>query len=124
MSPENKRIPEAEQRMKIKVRRIDKSLPLPKYETEGACCFDLLVREETVIKPHEIGLIPANIIIEVPEGYMFIVLPRSSTPRKKGLLIPHGLGIIDQDYSGPEDEVLFQAMNFTNKTVHIKKGER
>lgn len=110
--------------MNIKIKRIDSSLPLPEYHTEGSVCFDLLARERTEIPPQSVGLIPCNIIIETPPGYMFIVVPRSSTPRKKGLLIPHGLGIIDQDYSGPDDEVLFQVYNFKNEPSVIEKGER
>ena len=110
--------------MKIKIKRIDKSLPLPQYHTEGSACFDLLVREEVEIPAKGIALIPCNIIVETPKGYMFVVVPRSSTPKKKGLSIPHGIGIIDQDYSGPEDEVKFQAFNFTDKTIVIEKGER
>ncbi len=110
--------------MKVTIKRIDSSLPLPTYQTAGAACVDLLARETTIIKPHEIGLIPCNIIVETPPGYFFAVLPRSSTPRKKGLLIPHGMGVIDPDYSGPEDEVKFQVLNFTKKAVTIEKGER
>lgn len=110
--------------MKIKIKRIDTSLPLPKYETAGSVCFDLLARESITIAPHSIGLIKCNIIIEIPEGYMFIVVARSSTPRKKGLLVPHGFGVIDQDYSGPKDEVLFQVLNFTENPVTVEKGER
>jgi dUTP pyrophosphatase len=110
--------------MKVKVKRIDLSLPLPQYHTEGSVCFDLLARIAMEIAPKSLGLIPTNIIIETPPGYMFMVVPRSSTPKKKGLLIPHGLGIIDQDYSGPNDEVLFQVYNFTDTVVKIEKGER
>src|SRR4051812_42646263 len=103
--------------MKIKIKRIDTSLPLPEYATSGSVCFDLLAREAVEIAPHKTGLIPCNIVVETPPGFMFIVVPRSSTPQKKGLLIPHGLGIIDQDYSGPEDEVKFQVLNFTDSVV-------
>jgi dUTP pyrophosphatase len=110
--------------MKVKIKRIDKTLPLPKYESSGACCFDLLAREQRVIPSHSLGLIPTNIIVQVPEGYMFIVLPRSSTAKKKGLIIPHGLGIIDQDYHGPDDEVIFQVYNVTEEDVVVEKGER
>src|SRR5437867_3145459 len=110
--------------MIVKIKRIDKSIPLPKYETTGAVCFDLLARTRIEIAAHSLALIPTNIIIKVPRGYMFIVVPRSSTPKKKGLLIPHGIGVIDQDYCGPEDEVLFQVLNFTDKTVVVEKGER
>jgi dUTP pyrophosphatase len=110
--------------MKVKVKRIDPSLPLPQYQTEGSVCFDLLARTDMEIASKSLGLIPTNIIIETPPGYMFMVVPRSSTPKKKGLLVPHGLGIIDQDYSGPTDEVLFQVYNFSDDVVKIAKGER
>jgi dUTP pyrophosphatase len=110
--------------MNVKIKRIDPLLPLPEYQTAGSVCFDLLAREKTEIQPQSLGLIPCNIVIETPPGYMFIVVPRSSTPRKKGLLIPHGLGIIDQDYSGPNDEILFQVFNFKNEVAVIEKGER
>ena len=75
--------------MKISIKRIDKSLPLPKYQTSGACAFDIYARESTNIAPKEIALIPSNLIIKVPEGYMLNVLLRSSAPRKFGLFPLH-----------------------------------
>lgn len=110
--------------MKVKIKRIDSSLPLPKYETSGSVCFDLSARQNMIVKSKSLALIPTNIIIETPPGYMFVVVPRSSTPKKKNFLIPHGIGVIDQDYSGPEDEVLFQVYNFSDKDVTVEKGER
>jgi dUTP pyrophosphatase len=110
--------------MKVKIKRVDTSLPLPAYATSGSVCFDLLARENMEIPPKGLALIPTNIIIETPPGFMFVVVPRSSTPKKKGLLIPHGIGVIDQDYSGPKDEVLFQVLNFTDSSVTVMKGER
>ncbi len=110
--------------MKVRIKRIDKELPLPVYETAGAVGFDLLARKDTTIQPKEIVLIPANVIVETPAGYAFIVVSRSSTPRKKGLTKPHGIGIIDQDYCGPEDEVKIQVRNFTDQAVTVKRGEK
>ncbi len=110
--------------MKVRIKRIDKELPLPVYETAGAVGFDLLARKDTTIQPQEIVLIPANVIVETPAGYAFIVVSRSSTPRKKGLTKPHGIGIIDQDYCGPEDEVKIQVRNFTDQAVTVKRGEK
>jgi dUTP pyrophosphatase len=110
--------------MKVAIKRIDVSLPLPVYETDGSVGFDLLTRAETLIKPREVGLIPTNVIVKVPKGYMLLVAARSSTPRKKGLLIPHGIGIIDHDYCGPNDEILVQVYNFTEKDVVIQRGEK
>lgn len=110
--------------MKVAIKRIDASLPLPVYETAGSVGFDLLARETTTIETGKIELIPANVIIEVPKGYMLAVASRSSTPRKKGLTTPHGFGIIDHDYCGPEDEIKIQVYNFSGQDVTIERGEK
>ena len=109
---------------KARIKRIDPSLPLPVYETSGSVGFDILARVDIEIPPKEIVLVPGNIIVEVPKGYMLMVASRSSTPRKKGLLPPHGLGIIDHDYCGEEDEIKIQVYNFTEKSVKVLKGEK
>lgn len=110
--------------MHVRIQRVDKSLPLPVYETAGSVGFDLLARETTTIEPGKIELIPANVIVEVPQGYMLAVASRSSTPRKKGLTQPHGFGIIDHDYCGPTDEVKIQVYNFSSAAVTIERGEK
>lgn len=110
--------------MKVRIQRIDKTLPLPIYETDGSVGFDILARETTRIEPGKIELIPSNVIIEVPKGYMLMVASRSSTPQKKGLTQPHGFGIIDHDYCGPEDEVKIQVYNFSGQLVTIERGEK
>ncbi len=110
--------------MKIKVKRIDKSLPLPQYETKGSVGVDLITRIDTTVKPKKVGLIPANIVVEVPYGYALILASRSSTPLKKGLSTPHGIGIIDHDYCGEDDELRVQVYNFTGETITVKKGDK
>ena len=110
--------------MKVKIKRLDKSLPLPVYETSGSVGFDLLCREEVTINPSEVALISANVIVETPQGYMLTVTLRSSTPRKCGLLMPHGVGIIDNDYCGEEDEIKIQVYNFTDTPVTVKLGDK
>lgn len=110
--------------MQARIQRIDKSLPLPVYETAGSVGFDLIARESVTIEAGKIELIPGNVIIEVPEGYMLAVASRSSTPKKKGLTPPHGFGIIDHDYCGPTDEVKIQVYNFNDSAVTIERGEK
>jgi dUTP pyrophosphatase len=109
--------------MKIKIKRIDTSLPLPAYKTKGAAAFDLYAREELRIKPQSLGYIPTNLIIKTPPGYVLIMVSRSSTP-KRGLIIPHGVGVVDADYCGDDDELLCQVYNITKKPVRIERGER
>jgi dUTP pyrophosphatase len=110
--------------MKVHVQRIDQSLPLPKYESGGAVGFDLITRENTSIAPGAIGLVPSNVIVRVPEGYALFIVPRSSLPRRKGLVCPHSIGVIDQDYHGENDELMVQVQNTTDAPVTIERGER
>lgn len=110
--------------MQIKIKRLDKELPLPAYQTAGSAGFDIYARENTVIAPKAIALVPSNLIITTPPGFMLVVASRSSTPKRKGLMIANGIGVIDSDYSGPEDEVKILVYNFTDNEVTVEKGER
>lgn len=108
--------------MKIKIKRIDKTLPLPEYKTDGAVAFDLYSRVDVVIPPKGLERLPTNVIIATPKGYMLEVKDRSSTLKKKGLLV--STGFIDTDYCGEEDEILLQVYNVTDAEVKVEKGER
>jgi dUTP pyrophosphatase len=110
--------------MEVKIKRFDKTLPLPVYETDGSVGFDIIARENVEIPPKEISLIPSNLIVEVPKGYMLVVASRSSTPMKKGLTPPHGFGIIDHDYCGPDDEIKVLVYNFKDVPAKVMRGEK
>lgn len=110
--------------MEVKIKRIDKSLPLPVYETDGSVGFDIIARENTEVLPAKIAMVPANLVVEVPKGCMLVIASRSSTPVKKGISPPHGFGIIDHDYCGPNDEIKVLVYNFTGEMVKILRGEK
>lgn len=110
--------------MKVQIKRIEKDLPLPIYETAGSVGFDISARTNIEIAPRSIEMVPTNLIVEVPQGYMLVVASRSSTPIKKGLTPPHGFGIIDHDYCGPTDEIKVLVYNFTDQPVQITRGEK
>ena len=110
--------------MKIKIKRLDSSLPLPRYETGGSVGFDLVTREDTVVAANSFALVPGNVVVQLPLGYALLVASRSSTPRRTGLVVPHGIGIVDSDYCGPEDEVMVQVWNPNAEVVIVKRGDR
>jgi len=108
----------------VRIKRIDEELPLPTYASDGAVAFDLYARVLTVVQPRELGMIPVNVIVNVPDGYALIVALRSGTPRKKKLLSPHSVGIVDRDFCGPGDEIQVQVLNFGDEPSVIERGER
>lgn len=108
--------------MKVNIKRIDKSLPLPEYKTSGAVAFDLYSRVDAIIKPKTIERLPTNVIIKIPKGYMLEVKDRSSTLKRKGLLI--STGYIDNDHHGEQDEIQLQVYNLTDNDVNVERGDR
>ncbi|MBI4427384.1 MAG: dUTP diphosphatase [Candidatus Magasanikbacteria bacterium] len=108
--------------MRVKIKRIDKSFPLPEYHTAGAVAFDLYSRVDAVVPPKSLERLPTNIIIEIPKSYMLEIKDRSSTLKRKGLFV--STGYIDNDYCGEKDEILLQVYNLTDQEVKVEKGER
>lgn len=109
--------------MKIKIKRFDKTLPIPCHKTSGSVAVDLCSRLDIDIKPKEIAYIPMNVAIKIPDNYFILLAPRSST-HKLGIQSINGVGIMDRDYCGDNDEYHFAVHNFTDQNIHIEKGTR
>ena len=99
-------------------------MPLPTYATAESAGFDLSAAADLTIAPGRIALVPTGLVIEVPTGYFLGIFARSSTPLKRGLMVANGVGIIDPDYAGPDDEVRIQVLNITSSDVFITRGDR
>lgn len=110
--------------MNLQIKLIDTSLPLPQYHTPGSVAFDLYSRIKIIVKPFTPTIIPLNVVVKVPKSHFLLLAARSSLPLKKNLIVANGIGVIDQDYQGEEDEVGLQVLNFSNKAVTVEKGER
>jgi len=99
-------------------------VPLPQYESDGAAAFDLAAAGDVTIQPGQVALIPTGLVIEVPPGMFLGIFARSSTPLKRGLMVANGVGIVDPDYCGPDDEVKIAVLNFTSAPVRVAPGDR
>lgn len=106
---------------RLKVLRIDKSLPLPIKGSNGSSGFDIYSSVDYVLKPFEFKAIPTGIAIELKKGYEAQVRPRSGLAANNGIGILNSPGTIDSDYRGEIFVVLF---NFSKKRYRIKKGDR
>ena len=70
----------------------------------------------------EVTYIPLGIAMKLPKGYEAIVLPRSSTPKKLGIICGNSMGVIDNSYCGNEDEWKFPVIPIRHTS--IEKGTR
>ena len=110
--------------MRLKITRLDPTVTLPGYGTSEAAGFDLAAGYDIVVPPGQIALVRTGLVIEVPTGHFLAIFARSSTPLKRGLMVANGVGVVDPDYSGPNDEVMVQVFNFTDAEVRIDRGDR
>ncbi len=110
--------------MQIRLTRTQPDIELPTYQTPGSVAFDLASAEEMTIAPKNAAKLSTGLIIATPTGYALIIAARSSLFWKKGLILTNGVGIIDQDFCGPNDEIKLSLWNQTDAPVIITKGER
>ena len=108
----------------VRIRRLREGIALPAYETAGAAAFDFAAAADVTVEPGTVRLVPTGLAIEVPAGMFLGIFARSSTPLKRGLMIANGVGVVDSDYCGPDDEVKIAVMNFTSDPVHVATGDR
>jgi dUTP pyrophosphatase len=93
--------------MRVKVKRLKQvDAMLPEYKTPGAAGFDLATAENVTIWPGQTQKARTGLVLSIPEGYFLMIAPRSSTWQKYGVRLGNSVGILDEDYSGPNDEVL------------------
>ena len=84
--------------------------------------IDLRAAEDVLINGGEFKAIPLGIAMELPKGYEALVAPRSSTPKRHGIICANSLGIIDESYKGDNDEWHFLA--YALRDTIIRKNER
>ena len=82
---------------------------------------DAINKFRDVIFPKVVN-IPLGIAMQLPKGYEAIIVPRSSTFSKYGIICVNSLGIIDYTYSGDNDEWKFPALAM--RDTKIEEGCR
>ncbi len=108
---------------------IEPDFNLPKRSTKNSAGYDFECIETMTIKPYKFGdspvFVPTGVKCKMPENEFLMLVNRSSNPKKKNLIIPNSLGIIDSDYYGNSDndgEIMFAFYNFGTEDVTIEKG--
>lgn len=94
---------------------------LPQYARIGDAGCDLIANENVVIGPHSRKLVKTGTYIELPDGYVGLVHPRSGLALKQGLTVLNTPGTIDSGYRGEVGVILF---NTTFDIVEIDRGTR
>lgn len=110
--------------MNIRITKIDPRAVIPNYQTGGAAAFDLAVIEDAIVPARGYAALRTGLGFGIPEDHVMLVFSRSSTFMKFGVILANGVGVIDSDYSGPNDEVHVVVLNPGDSDVSIAAGSR
>lgn len=84
--------------------------------------IDLRSAKDYDLKSGEFALIDLGVSMKLPEGYYAILLPRSSTFKKYGIIQTNSVGVIDNSYSGDNDIWMMPVLAM--RDTHISKNDR
>ena len=84
--------------------------------------IDLRTNETISLKKGDFRLIPLGVGMKLPEGYEAHIVPRSSTFKNWGILQTNSIGIIDNSYSGNNDQWLMPV--YATRDTVIQRNDR
>lgn len=92
-----------------------------RLERHGAM-WDMAASETVTLRKGEVKVIPLGVSMKLPDGFMGVLAPRSSTCLKHGVIMANSIGIIENDYSGDGDVWGFVA--YAVRDTVIEQGTR
>jgi dUTP pyrophosphatase len=84
--------------MQVRIKKINPNAVIPKYAKDGDAGMDLVATSIISDTPEQITY-GIGIALEIPEGFVGLVFPRSSI-RKTGLQLSNSVGVVDSGYRG------------------------
>jgi len=103
----------------VKIKRLSDNAIIPTYGTSGSAGLDLYSTIDAHLA-HEL-MISLDIALEIPEGYVGYIVPRSSLTK---IGIDCSIGTIDSDYRGNIKVQLINRNYHKMGLFFIRKGQR
>lgn len=105
--------------MKIRIKRLHQNAVIPTYAKHGDAGMDLTATSKSYDENNNV-VYGTGLAVEIPEGYVGLVFPRSSIC-KKDLFLTNSVGVIDSGYRG---EIMAKFKYTDNLPVEYRVGER
>ena len=102
--------------LKIDVKYFNGAKKLKKIEKGD--WIDLSANETIALKKGEFKLIPLGVAMKSPKGYEANIVPRSSTYKNFKVLQTNSFSVIDNSYSGDNDQWLYPVIAMEDTIIH------
>ena len=105
--------------IEVQITRVHPDAKEPFYAYTGDAGLDLHVLEDTWIPPGQGVDVRSGVAVAIPDGFYGRIVGRSSSLRKRGLLVSEG--VIDSGFRG---ELFVYARNIGNlEAVQLRQGD-
>lgn len=106
----------------IRVLRLDRDVPLPRYAMPGDAGADIVTVEDCTLLPGARAVLPTGLAIALPEGFAAFVHPRSGLAARAGMSLVNTPGTVDAGYRG---ELKVIVINHDPRTpIVLRRGDR
>ena len=105
----------------LRIKYFDKNIEKLK-KTEKGDWIDLRSAIDISLKKGDFALIPLGVGMVLPDGYEAHIVPRSSTFKNWKIIQTNSVGIIDNSYSGENDQWMMPV--YAVEDTKIKKNNR
>lgn len=105
--------------MEIKIKYFTDKIDKLCYIDGKSDWIDLRAADTVELKKGEFKLIPLGVAMQLPKGYEAHVVPRSSTFKNFGVIQTNSQGVIDESYSGANDQWFFPAYALRDTVINI-----
>lgn len=105
----------------LRIKYFDKNIEKLK-KTEKGDWIDLRSAIDISLKKGDFALIPLGVGMVLPDGYEAHIVPRSSTFKNWKIIQTNSVGIIDNSYSGENDQWMMPV--YAVEDTEIKKNDR
>lgn len=115
--------------MKVKIKKIDKNAVIPSYAKDGDAGMDLTTIGYSISRDKPYIEYSTGLSIEIPDGYVGLIYPRSSVS-KTPYYLANSVGVIDSGYRGEVkvrfkvDMSIIAAEEEGMKLEQYKEGDR
>lgn len=106
-------------RFPMNVKFLGENAKVPTRGHDDDAGLDIYITEDVWINPGEAIDVKTDLAIQIPQDLWVMLVGRSSTLRKRGLLV--NTGIIDEGYRG---ELFVNVLNTSPRAVQLLIGER
>ena len=86
--------------MKVKIKKTHPNGKIPTYATDGSGAFDFYSAEDVMVESGKVCAINLGVAMEIPQGHVMLLFPRSSIGKNTWLRMANSVGVIDSDYRG------------------------